>query len=741
MTAPGFLGIASAQQAKAPLDVVVITANQREEDLQKVAISAATVPQDELQAMFSGGEDVLALSSRVPGLYAESSNGRVAPRFYVRGLGNTDFDIAASQPVSVIMDDVVMENVVLKSTPLFDLDQVEVYRGPQGTLFGRNTTAGVVRFTSARPTDTFESKGALSVGTYNSTSAEGAISGPLGEGASARLSVLYQHRDDWIDNARNGKGDDLGAFNEFAARAQVLLNPTDRLSVLFNAHMRDLDGTAAIFRANVLTRGSNALNGNYDRDTVWYDGGGGNQQAYKGAGGSAKIEYDFDGMKLTSVTAYEATHGFSHGDIDGGACAPAGSAVPAGLTSGATDCFFPFTGANDAVTYPGFIPFASDTQDGLDRLRQTTEEIRLSSDTEGPLSWTVGGYYFDGAFTITTQGPGFPPVTTVTHKNKAWALFGQASYAVTEALSVTGGVRYTEDDKDFSVGRYDFATTPLSAYNRSVSNDHVSWDVAAKYDVTPEFGVYARIADGFRGPSIQGRDVAFGLQPSVAKSETIQSAEIGWKSQLLDNTLRLNGSVFTYQVDDMQLTVVGGAGNTVQLRNADKGKAYGFEFDAEWAPLDNLVFTGGASYTHTKIDDANLATGACAQCTVTDPVVGGFARVNGNPFPNAPQWIGDITARYSIPAGDDGEFFAFTDWSYQGKTNIFLYQSVEFQTNDQFEGGLKLGYARTDGAWELALFARNITDEDNIKGAIDFNNNTAFVNDPRIVGVSLRVKH
>jgi iron complex outermembrane receptor protein len=117
---------------------------------------------------------VLALSSRVPGLFVESSNGRAAPRFYIRGLGNTDFDLAASQPVSVIMDDVVMENVVLKSTPIFDVEQVEVLRGPQGTLFGRNTTAGIVKFDSVKPSQTFKANGTVTYGSYGSWTAEAA---------------------------------------------------------------------------------------------------------------------------------------------------------------------------------------------------------------------------------------------------------------------------------------------------------------------------------------------------------------------------------------------------------------------------------------------------------------------------------------------------------------------------------------------------------------------------------------
>ncbi|HEY7798572.1 MAG TPA: TonB-dependent receptor, partial [Hyphomonadaceae bacterium] len=374
---------------------------------------------------------------------------------------------------------------------------------------------------------------------------------------------------------------------------------------------------------------------------------------------------------------------------------------------------------------------------GLDDLDQTTQELRLASDTDSALSWQVGAFWFDSSFTITTVGPlGFPPSTTLTHDNTSWALFGQLSYDISDVLNVTGGLRYTDDDKDLTV-----AGAP--ANNRSVSDDHLSWDVSAMYDITPDFSVYGRVADGFRGPSIQGRDVAFFAPPSVAQSETVLSFEAGWKSSLLGDTLRLNGAVFTYEVEDIQLTAVGGAGNTVQLLNADKGKATGIEVDAQWAPMDNLVFTGGFAWAETELDDDNLAVGICAQCTVTDPtvVINATTRalVDGNPFPNAPEMTADFTARYAMPLGNDGELFAFTDWAWQGDTNLFLYESEEFNTDGQFEGGLKFGWARTDGSLEVAAFARNITDEDNVKGGIDFNNNTAFVNEPRIIGVSVKV--
>jgi hypothetical protein len=284
--AVGAAAPAFAQDSNAvTLGEVIITAQKRSENLQDVPVSVATMGGEKLEALFAGGEDVLALSSRVPGLFIESSNGRAAPRFYIRGLGNTDFDLAASQPVSVIMDDVVMENVVLKSTPVFDVEQVEVLRGPQGTLFGRNTTAGIVKFDSVKPSQTFKANGTVTYGSYGSWTAEGGVGGPLVEGKLAgRIAVLGQHRDNYIDNTFTHVKDAMGGYDEYAIRGQLLWTPTEDLSVLLNAHNRTLDGTAAIFRANILTKGSNKINGNFDRDSVFYNGGDNNPQKYDGNG-------------------------------------------------------------------------------------------------------------------------------------------------------------------------------------------------------------------------------------------------------------------------------------------------------------------------------------------------------------------------------------------------------------------------------------------------------------------------
>ncbi|WP_086608058.1 TonB-dependent receptor [Erythrobacter donghaensis] len=708
---------ATAEAPEGQLATIIVTANRREENLQDVAVSADILDQERVSAIFSGAGDITALAGTAPGLNVESSNGRVAPRFYIRGLGNTDFDLAASQPVSVLLDDVVLENVTLKSFPIFDIQRVEVLRGPQGTLFGRNTPAGIVKVDSIKPSHDTSVAASLSFASLDTVSLTGAVGGSIAEDVLAfRVAAQIQTRGDWIDNGFTGQDNVLGGYTDFATRAQLLFTPSERASILASVNFRDLAGSSTFFRANVLgpsanqPNNTNKLNENYDRNRVFYDAGGGNVADYQQFGATLTAAYEFDGATLTSITSHWTSEGSSRGDVDGG----------------------------NLVTGPGFIPFPSDTQDSID-LKQTTQEVRVASNGSGPLSWQVGGFYFESDFDVTTVGFSFPPPVTVNHTNEAWALFGQVGYQLTESLRVTGGLRYTEDDKAFFV-RSGAAPQPVS-----VGDEQFDWDISVFADVSDDASVYAKVANSFRGPTIQGRDVAFFSPPSVAQSENITSYEVGFKSELADRRVRLNGAAYYYTVEDPQFTAVGGAGNLVQLINANKGEGWGVEFDGAFQISPEFLVTLGVAYNNTEIQDENLAVGICAQCTVTDPtrLVGGTRRafIDGNPFPNAPEWSGDFTARYGIPVGNSGEFFIFTDWVYLGETNFLLYESAEFNAGSRIEGGLKIGYAGDDGQWEVAAFARNITNEDNVLGVVDFNNNTAFVNDPRIIGAMISVKY
>lgn len=728
------LGAAPAAFAQdAVLDVIIVTTQKREENQQEVPVSVETLSAARFAGLQAAGEDILALAARVPSLYAESSNGRLAPRFYMRGLGNVDFDVAASQPVSIVIDDVVQENVVLKSSPLYDIAQVEVSRGPQGTLFGRNTPAGVVKFATAKPTDEFEAIGQVAYGTYDTVTAQLAFGGPIVQDIlSFRISGLYQTRDDWVDNGFTGEDDAMGGYEEMAGRVQLLFTPTEALSVLLNVHGRDYEGTSALFRANIIKKGGGLDKNNFDRDTVWFDGGQNNPQKADGWGGSAKVDWDFGGVVFTSITAFETASSSSLGDIDGGYV-------------GAHSFFDPLNPPAPPY-FPDTIAFPSETQDSIDDLDQFTQEVRLASSGDNVFDWQIGFYYFDSDATVSTVGAGFPPLTTLRHTNDSWAVFGQASYDLTDRLTLTAGLRYTEDDRDFEA----LVLPPAVTVNpTSASDEDVSWDASALYRAADGLNLYVRAARGFRGPTIQGRDIAFAafsgaVDPqTVADSETILSFEGGFKSEFMNKRARLNADVYYYTVDDQQFSIIGGAGNVNQVVNADKGVGWGFEVDAQALLTDHFFVSAGFSYNNTEIKDKTLATATCGSglCTPLDPLNGlGQALINGNPFPNAPELTFNAFAEYTYPIRD-GELFANTDWAIQGKTNFFLYESEEFRSSGNTEGGVRAGYRAGSGRFEGAFFARNILDAKNLKGGIDFNNLTGFVNEPRILGFQVTLRH
>ena len=274
----------------------------------------------------------------------------------------------------------------------------------------------------------------------------------------------------------------------------------------------------------------------------------------------------------------------------------------------------------------------------------------------------------------------------------------------------------------------------------NVDDDEVSWEVAVNYAMTDNSTLFGRVASGFRAQTIQGRDVAFGEAPTVADPETIDSIEAGYKANLLGDRMRINFAVFHYEVDDMQLSIIGGASNTNQVINAETGDATGFELDADWLITDNLLLSVGTSYNDTEIQDATLASAPCGSglCTVLDPLnADGQALLDGNPFPRAPKTTHNVSLRYSMPISNDSELYVFTDWAFYGEINMPLYESVEFQTDNQKEGGLRIGYRNSASGLEIAAFGRNITDEDNVLGFIDFSNNTGFVNEPRVWGLEV----
>lgn len=729
-----FSPFAAAQEA-AVLDKIEVTADRRVENIQDVPVSVSTVSGENLDVLASGGQDVRFLSGRTPSLNIESSFGRAFPRFYIRGYGNTDFRLNTSQPVSLVYDDIVQENPILKGFPVFDVDQVEVLRGPQGTLFGRNSPAGVVKFNSVKPSEDVQGYGRISVASYGGLNAEGAVGGALADGWSARVSGLYQHRDDFVDNTFTNEKNAYEGYDEYALRAQLMYKG-DGFEALFGAHYRNLDGTARLFRANMIAPGTNNPVPGFDRNKISIDGQ--NEQNLTQFGVNARLRWDFDGYSLHSITGYESLDTFSRGDIDGG--------------YGAS--FLPSSG-------PGFIPFASESADGIPDHSQWTQEFRIETNGDAAVNWQAGVFFFKEdykveSFSYDTLAASAPDgYQRIRQTNDSWAVFGATTWDVSPDFEVRVGARYTVDKKDLTVEDYwnsGFvpcvllgkctlaqlaAQEPDGDLSASPEDKKFSWDLSGTWKLNEDVNFYARVATGYRGSSIQSAG-AFNAK-SVAGPETSTSFEAGIKADFWDNRARLNAGVFYYEIKDQQLTAVGGEFNANILLNADKSVGRGFEVDFQAYLTDNLLVTLGTGYNDTEIQDKNLSVSVCAQCTVTDPLDSfGKALIDGNSLPQAPKWTHNVTARWGMPAGDGAEFYVFTDWVYRSEVNFFLYESVEFTGKSMVEGGLRVGYNWENGKYDVALYGRNITNELAILSGIDFNNLTGMVNEPRTVGVEFK---
>lgn len=744
--AAGFSG-----QAMAQIDEIIVTATKREANLQDVPSSVAAITGEKLSVISSGATDIRFLRARIPSLNIESSFGRTFPRFYIRGLGNSDFDLNASQPVSLVYDGVVLENPILKGFPVFDVDRIEVLRGPQGTLFGRNTPAGIVKFESVKPSHDFDGYASLGGGRFGFVDFEGAVGGSLVEDVlSARISLQYQRQSDYIDNTFvTGDESGFGKFDEFAGRVQLLYTPNENFSALLNVHGRRLSGTARVFRANAIDAGTTGVGSNFDRFSVAQDGT--NFQELQSLGASGTFEWDMGSHTLTTIAAYESGEIETQGDIDGG--------------FGGNLLGIP----NDPSQFgPGNIPFDAQTQDDIPQLDQATLEVRLASNELGRLDYQVGAFFFYEEISIAsfnfeeTSFPGFSLAPGAAFNDgialqeqdaNTYAFFANIDYDLTEDLKLNGGVRWSRDSKDFTASRplaplgFVGQMPTVAPVTASTDDGVIAWDASLTYSVTDDLNIYARAARGFRAPSIQGRILfAFGQDGvTVADTETILSFEGGFKSTFWDNRARVNLSGYYFDVTDQQLTAVGGGSNMASLLNVEEVTGYGFEFEGEFNPWENLYITTGTSFNFTEINDPNAtAFIGGSRPLFLDPQVGTgpapdllpIVSIDGNNLPQAPRWIANVTLRYSIPAPNmGGEFYVFTDWAYRSEVQFFLYESAEFQDERMIEGGVRVGYVNEDDGYEFAAFGRNITNDTSLTGGIDFNNLTGFVNEPRVWGV------
>lgn len=706
------------------LDTVFVTALRRAENIKHVPLSVSAIRDEHLDILTADGRDIRILATRVPSLHVESDFGRSFPRFYLRGLGNTDFDMNASQPVSIVFDDVVQESALLKGFPLFDIEQVEVLRGPQGTLFGRNSPAGVIKFASVRPGRDTDGYVNVVLGNFGIKNVDGAFNVPVSQTMTARVSMLSQHRDNRVHNPRpNGPTRHFEGYHDTALRLQLLYQPGAHFNALFNVHGRDMGGRATVYRANIILRGTNNLVPGFDYAALPTDGV--NRQALQNRGANLRLLWKLDNWDLHAISGYEAMRFFSRADVDAGfgslAVAPMG---------------------------PGVIPFMAETGDGLPSHRQLTQEVRAESRLAGPWNWIGGLYYFSEDIAIdtfnfdTVNGNRRNAYAYQKQESRSWAAFGALTHALSERLTLRAGLRYTDDRKDFSAART-MATpggVPAGPFYAQPHTSNVSWDASGVYAASPQTNWYARVATGYRAPSIQGR-LIFGSSISIAGAERALSYEAGIKQDLLNRRARMSVSLFQFRVKDMQLTAGSGVINQNRLVNAARVEGQGVEAEFQANLGDAFKVSMGGSYNDMRIRDKALFVLPCGNgCTVLDPkgTVGRAVLIDGNRMPRSPQWIGNVALQYRKPVAA-GEWFSIVDLAYRGKYNFFLYEAREYVAKPLLDVGLRSGYKWDGGRHELAAFVRNAKNNIELINAIDFNNMTGVVSEPRIVGAQFRV--
>lgn len=730
----GLLAVPAMAQDQLVLDEITVTAQKREQTLEDVPASVSVITGDSVRDYLGASENLRALTNRVPSLSIESSNGRTQPRLYIRGMGNIDFDNNASQPVGMVFDDIALESNVLRSLPLFDIERVEVLKGPQGSLFGRNSNAGIFKVDSVKPSMDGGGYASLSFGEHDTVGFEGAVGGQVGDSTSARLSLMGQRRSDWIDNTVNGSGEDYGAFTEYAYRVQFLMEPSDKFRGLVKFHGFHQQGSQPqVFYANAIEQGKKGLRSGFD-ETVASQDGAPNCDAIGrfGCAGmdldhfglSANLQWDLENVTFTWITGYDTIDNFQSTDVDGGICCG---------------------GDGDL----GVATFPSATGDGLDDHGQLTQELRWSNDGDENF-WQIGIYYLDDDIDIKTvnylpfpPGTGEPAIDIVDQKTKSVAFFGQYEHAFSDRFSLTTGLRYTSDDKELTVKPGQNSGSPADSI--AIGDDFMSYDIAFTYDASENWSWYGRYANASRGPVTIGR---FGFTSS-ADTETTNSMEVGFKSTLMDGRARWNAALYSFKNDDQQLTATGGVGNANRLLNARRVNGNGFETDFEVIVSDNFFVAFNASYNDTEIDDPDLLdelAGASPSVTPLDPIVdttriGGFGfpvtdvSIDGNPLPRTPEWTYNLILQYNIPV-PGGDFYINTDWNYRDDSNLFLHETVEFVAEARTLGGLRLGYRNENS--DIALVGRNITDEVTVDGGINFINLTAFINEPSFWGIEYR---
>jgi len=692
------------------LEEVVVTAQKRDQSLQDVPISVQAFSSEsmrELGANTLGDLEHIATSFDIGGLGEGSQK-----NYGIRGIVDFSRNVGVDSRMGIYIDGVYQGRSFSADQPLLGLQTVEVLRGPQGTLFGKNTVSGAISLVTKQPDENTEGEFQVDYGNEGYARGAGYLSGKLADGLYASGSLSYDENDGYYRNLTLNK--DTGDYDRTSWRAKLRYLPTENLEVI-------LAGDGSDYSSNdvIATRRS-------DKPFTTVQNFESNDEV-KFWGSALTVNYNIDEYTLTSISGYRDGKYKTQHDDD-------------------------LTPLDIQVTY-----FGEDTT-------QFSQELRLVSPKTESYDWVAGLYYFDGdqkaantacfgedlynvlipalaPFASALKGCGTVPAKVTA---EMYAAYLHGNYRFNEQWELTAGVRYTNEDKDVNWSQTNQQADPATAaalealtgipltqapgvffgainydtVKKNRSKDDVSPTVGINYFPGENVMIYAKYARGFKSGGYNAEFMLDGLANFEYDDETADTYELGIKSTLFEDSVRLNATVFLSEFDDYQvfqfLTAPDG-GTTLQLTNAGQVTSQGVELETVYVPTDRLKLSLNATYLDASYDEFDNP----------DPSQPGF---DNNDLPYAPEWKVYAGIQYIQPLGDMGNLtfnldYTYTDEQFSDPSNS---QVDSIDSYDLWNA--RLAWTPTDGGWELAAWGKNLSDEEYNKV-----NNDNFLGTPRTV--------
>lgn len=700
---------ADVSQSSPPLEEIVVTAQKRVERLQDVPVSVSVLSASALDAnRVTGMEQLQQVSPSIS--FTNSGNTR-GQGVSVRGIGTLNFSDGVEPSVSTVIDGVVIGRSAATFFDFNDIERIEVLRGPQGTLFGKNSSAGLLNVVTARPNlDEASFEASASYASYEDTRLKMSSSVPLAEGKAAlRLSGFYGEADGIVTNAYDGKN--LNDNEAYAVRGKFLLAPSDSWEVYVigdyskaERHccvstVRSILPTTRYWGPTGPTRTSlySGIQLGPDNRVANVDGASFNNQ--DSWGGSVEVNAEFGGQTFTSISAYREFSVLDNNDADG---------VPIDIY---------------------------DLNNAKQHQSQLTQEFRLSSPADAVIEYVVGAFYFSQSVDTRTQirGTGnvvLPPafvgnqiVRDIDTENIA--PFGQVTWNVTDQFKLIGGARYTTENIDARFTRtiYPGAVShapqlggpAYTAPTLGVDDEtDLSYRLGAQYSFTPDRMAYLTFTRGYKGPAV---NLLNNLSAAIVNSgeavldpEIARNWELGLRTTLLDRMLTFNATVFHTQFDDFQAQTFNALLNSFTLDNAGQLITKGVEMEAVLAPTRDLSLSLNVAYTDTEVK--NYITGCYPGQTAAQGCGAGSRQdVTGSHLTNSPEWAYSVSGYYNVPLGDSA-YRGLLNLTYSYRSDVFF--AYRDPNTVQSAYGLlnaSIGVQSEDRRYRLTVFGRNLTDQ------------------------------